>query len=302
MNPRNFALCAVSLLFVCSAAADPAPALRDPAEQRAWEAIAARFTAAPSVKTDTAKATELAVAGLKTDPKGGGSASISVDKASGRVTAVISNGAAFRDEEFVHFAAFPELRGLTLWHNSGGFTGIGLASLAKLQKLERLTLAGGGLNDAGLVEAAKLPRLRELRAWHSKITDAGVAAFRSHPTLESIKIGPNWEDALTDKTLESLALCPRLKKFGIAETWLTWDGGLRHLTKLKGQLTDLDFGNCIIEPADVERLRKEMPETKIVWLGLGAGKAQLEVPWIRPRAEKWIPKELLQRAMSGTEK
>ena len=70
--------------------------------------------------------------------------------------------------------------------------------------------------------------------------------------------------------------------------------------KLKGQLTDLDLGNCIIEPAVVERLKKEMPNTKIVWKGLEAGKDEISKPWIRPKAEKWIPKELLDRVMAGT--
>jgi hypothetical protein len=76
-----------------------------------------------------------------------------------------------------------------------------------------------------------------------------------------------------------------------------WEGGLKHLTKLKGQLTDVDFGNCISEPADVERLRALMPSTKIVWKGLGAGKEELQKAWIRPKAEKWLPKELLDRVI-----
>lgn len=67
-------------------------------------------------------------------------------------------------------------------------------------------------------------------------------------------------------------------------------------------MTDVDFGNCIIEPADVERLRQEMPGTKIVWKGLGAGKEELQKAWIRPKAEKWIPKELLDRVMASAPK
>lgn len=290
-----------------SAPAEPAPVLKDAAEQKAWVTIAARFSSAPSVKTDTAKEMELAVTGLKSDPKQGGSASILVDKTGGHVVAVISNGAAFSDEEVAGFAAFPELRNLTLWHNgnnnassgTAGFTGVGLAALTKLPNLERVTLAGGGLADPGMVEAAKLPKLRELRVWHCRFTDAGIAAFRNHPTLESITVGPSWDKLLTDKTLESLSLYPKLKKFGIAETWLTWEGGLKHLTKLKGQLTDLDFGNCIIEPADMDRLKNDLPGTKIVWKGMSAGKDELSKAWIRPRAEKWIPKELLDRVMAG---
>lgn len=294
------AACACSFALVAPAVADPAPALKDPAEQKAWAAIAARFVSAPSVKTDAPKTTEIAVTGLKNDPKGDkATASVIVDKASGRVVAIVSNGAGISDAEMASFGAFPELGNITLWHNSGnGFTGTGLAGVAKLPKLDRLTLAGGSFDDAGMAEAAKITKLKELRAWHSKFTDAGIAAFRNHPALESITIGPMWEKALTDKTLETLSTCPKLKKFGIAETWLTWEGGLKHLTKLKGTLTDLDLGNCIIEPGEVERLQKEMPGTKITWKGLGAGKDELSKAWIRPKAEKWIPKELLDRVMA----
>src|SRR5205814_8581079 len=125
--------------------------------QRAWNAIAARFASAPSVKSDTPKTQEVAVTGLKDDPKGGAAmASITLDKASGRVAAVQSNGASISDAEMASFAAFPELSNITLWHNSGaGFTGTGLAGVTKLPKLERLTLAGGSFDDAGMAEAAK---------------------------------------------------------------------------------------------------------------------------------------------------
>ena len=273
-----------------------------PEEKKAWDAIVERFTSEPVVKAETSKTLEVAVSGLKKDPKKGenGTASVTLDKATGRVTTVTSNGAAFTDEELGGFAAFRSLRAVTLWHNSGeGFTGSGLAKLTSLDNLQSVTLAGGSFADAGMIEAAKLPKLKEVRAWHSKFSDDGVAAFRNHPTLESITVGPSWEKLLTDKTLETLSTCPKLKKFGIAETWLTWEGGLSHLAKLKGQLVEVDFGNCIIEPADVEKLRAEMPGTKIEWKGFSSGKDELKKSWIRPRAEKWIPKELLERVMAG---
>jgi hypothetical protein len=128
----KFCLLAVytySFAAAIGVAADPAPsALKDPAEQEAWATIAARFTSAPNVKADSAKTTEIAVSGLKDDPKGGNAtASITIDKATGRVTQVTSNGAKFTDAEFASFAEFPDLGNITLWHNSGeGFKGTGL--------------------------------------------------------------------------------------------------------------------------------------------------------------------------------
>jgi hypothetical protein len=226
------------------------------------------------VKSDNSKTTELAVTGLHGKAKSDGSASILIEKSSGHVVEVTSNGANFRDEEFAHFAAFTELRALTLWHNSD-FTGTGLAKIAKLPNLQRITLAGGSLNDAGMAEAAKIQTMRELRVWHAKFSDAGIAKLRGHPALESIKMGPSWESLLTDKTLEHLAECPKLTKLGIAETWLTWEGGLRHLVKRKGQIAEIELGNCIIAVAEVERLRRELPGTKISWGGPTAAAEEL---------------------------
>jgi hypothetical protein len=288
-------LLAVIALGSVSRGAEPSP-LRVPEEQAAWAVIVARFTESPTVKSDGAKTTELAVAGLRGKAKGEGSASILVDKASGHVVEVTSNGANFRDEEFAHFAAFAELRALTLWHNSD-FTGTGLAKVAKLPNLQRITLAGGSLDDAGMAEVAKIQTMRELRVWHAKFSDAGVAKLRGHPALESIKVGPSWAPLLTDKTLEHLAECPKLTKFGIAETWLTWARGLQHLTKRKGQLVEIDLGNSIIDPADVERLKREMPGTKVIWGGPTAAAEELTKSWLRGRAEQWIPKELIQKAL-----
>jgi hypothetical protein len=273
-------------------------ALRFPEEQAAWKAIAARFAEAPKVKADSAKTIELAVSGLRAStPLGAASASIAIDKASGHVVAVTANAANFSDDEISSFAAFSELNNLALFHNSG-FTGTGLANLAKLKKLERVTLAGGSLDDAGMRELAKFPALRELRVFHSKFTDAGVAAFRENPTLEYIWIGPQWSSRQTDKSIAALATCPKLKKLAIDQTWLTWEGSLQALAARKTPVADIDFVNCIIEPADVEKLRQATPTAKIAWKGLGSGAEELQKPWIKTAAEQWIPKALLDRVQA----
>jgi hypothetical protein len=278
-----------------SCAADDSP-VRFPEEQAAWKAMAARFTEAPKVKADSAKTVELAVSGLRgsTPPNTAATASIVVDKATGHVITVGGNGANFNDDELGSFAAFSELNNLALFHNSG-FTGAGLAKLTGLKKLERVTLAGGSLEDAGMRELAKFPALRELRVFHSKFTDAGVAAFRDNPTLEYIWIGPQWSSRQTDKSIAALATCPKLKKLAIDQTWLTWEGSLKALATRPTPVADIDFVNCIIEPADMEKLKQATPSAKIAWKGLGSGAEELQKPWIKSAAEQWIPKELLER-------
>jgi hypothetical protein len=245
--------------------------LRFPEEEAVWKPIAARLSQAKA-----------------------GSASYTLDKWSGHVDAVTANGANLSDAEIASFAAFSELNNLALFHNSG-FTGAGLASLAKLKKLERVTLAGGSLEDTGMRELAKFPALRELRVFHSKFTDAGVAAFREHPTLEYIWIGPQWSSRQTDKSIATLATCPKLKKLTIDQTWLTWEGSLKDLAARKTPVAEIDFQNCIIEPAEVEKLRQATPSAKIAWKGLGSGAEELQKPWLKSTVEQWIPKELLDR-------
>jgi hypothetical protein len=279
-----------------------APALKFPEEQSAWNTIAARFSGTPAVK-DGKTTTEIAVTGLKADPKAASAtASITIDKASGHVVGITSNAAKFSDEEFKLFASFPELKGITLWHNSGGFTGKGIAHVASLPKLERLTLAGGGLDNSGMAEAAKLKNLKEFRIWHCAFDDAGVAAFKGSQTLEAISVGPQWSSRITDKSMESLSQCPKLKKIGFADTYLTWENGLKHLTALKETLTEVDLGDCLIEPADVEHLKKELQNVKVTWKGLAAAGVPMGKSWSRSVAQKWIPKELIEKAIVEAEK
>jgi hypothetical protein len=277
--------------------------LKFPGEQKAWETIAARFSGTPTV-TKNRGTIEVAVKGLKgPKPSETATASIRVDEASGHVIEVGSNGAAFTDDEFATFAQFPELRGLTLWHNHGaGFNGTGLAHLAALPKLERVTLAGGSLNDAGMAELAKIKTLREFHAWHAAYTDAGVAALRQHPALESFRVGPQWKPNFTDPALAALATCPKLTRVGVDETWLTWDGSLHLLADRRDTLKSIDLGACLLDPADVDRLRAALPKATIQWKGLPAAGTALQKPQVRASAEKWMPKELIARAVAEAEK
>jgi hypothetical protein len=289
-------------LFAVPAFAAEVPQLKFPEEQTAWNAITARFISEPVVK-DGKISTEIAVTGLKSDSKAAtATASITIDKATGHVVGVTSNAAKFSDEEFKLFASFPELKSITLWHNSGGFTGKGIAYVASLPKLEKLTLAGGGLDNSGMAEAAKLKGLKELRAWHCAFDDAGVALFKGSPTLEGIAIGPQWSSRITDKSLESISQCPKMKKITVSDTYLTWDNGLKHLVALKGTLTDIDLADCLIEPADVEHLKKELPNVKITWKGLAAAGAPMGKSYVRSTAQKWIPKEIIEKAIAEAAK
>jgi len=284
------------------ARAEEPVAWKFPEEKKGWEAIAARFNDGVTVKKDRG-VTELSVKGLKQAKQGdAAAASVRVDEASGHVFEVGSNGAHFTDAEFAIFAKFPEVRALTLWHNGGtDFNGTGLAQVAG-QKLEKVTLAGGSLNDAGMAELGKIKTLKEFHAWHAAYTDKGVAELKNHPALEAFRVGPQWKPNFTDAGLAALATCPKLARVGVDETWLTWDGSLHALVDRKDTLKSVDLGSCLIEPAEVEKLRAALPGAKVQWKGLAAAGAAFQKAPVRATAEKWMPKELVAKAVTEAEK
>lgn len=295
----------VCLMFLFAPAVVAADPIQSPQERTAADAIIARFVGKPEVVETKGKGTTIKVTGTKQHPTATGSIQINP---AGQVINVTSNQGDFTNDEYKHFAAFPELTSVTLWHNgkidlkaqSSPHDGTGLAHLMGLKKLTKVTLAGGAFSDAGMAAAAKLPALAELHIWHSSFTDAGVAAFRNHPTLEVIKIGPMWTKDLTDKSLEALAGCPKLRLIRIAETYLTWEGGLRHLAEKPGALTTIDLANSLIEPADVEKLRAALPKVKVEWEGLaGVGKTLASSNFSKGKAQKWMPADLLARALAA---
>jgi hypothetical protein len=309
MVPR---LNVVAWLAIFSAMAfSPASAsgqtLSDPGE-KAWETIAARFQSEPEFTNDRqGRLQKVEVRGFRQDPQDHGWARVELNPESGRVTRFSSDRAGFTNEEFALFKAFTELERLTLWHNSNfhskmadieQFDGSGLAQLTSLNKLTDLTLAGGALDDDGMQAAARLPALKSLGIWHTRVGDAGMEAFRKHPTLEAVNLGPFWGELLTDRTAVVLGTMPKIRTIVFKETYLTWNGGLKHLQPAAGTLETVDLGNSLIEPSDVQELRDALPNVMVKWEGLGgAGKILTESGWHLGKARKWMPENLIERAL-----
>lgn len=301
----------VPCVLACSAPAFAAdPVLPHPEEQAAWSKIAARFSGEPTVKLDRmGRLQQIEVKGFKLDKPETGWARVTLDPAAGRVIEISSDRAGFTNDEFQLFQPFTHLKKLTLWHNSNfhskeadieDYDATGLKFLRELPQLEAVTLAGGAFDDDGMREAARLPQLKYLGMWHVRVSDAGMSAFREHPTLEEIRLGPFWGKLMTDETVSALSTCPKLRSLSIGETWLTYEGGLKHLTKLNGTLKKLDLQNALIEPGDVEKLKADLPEVDVNWGGLeSAGKVLTESGWHRGKAEKWMPADLVERALAA---
>ncbi len=191
--------------------------------------------------------------------------------AQGRVTKLIGNGPLLAKEAYGWLAGLPELCSIRIDHNIPGpgsplshalYDGSGLTAFAN-SKLEEIKI-GDAFDDQGMAALAKVKSLRIAQIGHSKATDAGVAHFARHPNLEEFSISPQARpNRFTDKSLPVLATLPKLKRLGIHETFVTYEGGLKHLKTLKGRLESVSFKGALVLPADVEKLKADHPGLKV---------------------------------------
>ena len=162
-----------------------------------------------------------------------------------------------------------KLRILKFFHPAKTFTGSGLASLAALPDLERLTVAGSlEFGDDGMAAVATLTRLKEFRTWHAGQTIEGVKKLKSLPNLKSLTLGQRLAykppTTVSDETLPILAELSSLESLQLEEARLSFDA-LKQLKSLAG-LKTLILQGIDIADADVERLRAELPRATLTWM------------------------------------
>lgn len=186
---------------------------------------------------------------------------------------ILLNGTQLTDDGYRHFAPFQELRTLSLFHPSRDcqeFTGAGLAHLAALPKLQRLTFAGATAGDDAYLAISQLPQVREFREWHNWETAAGKRRLLTMKQLTSLKIGQRLPrrgapatPSFDDSTLASLAQMTSLERLDLQEARLTYAGleQLRALPKLK----QLKISQVDIPEADIAKLRAALPKVTITW-------------------------------------
>ncbi len=186
---------------------------------------------------------------------------------------ILLNVTELTDDGFRHFAAFPKLRRISLYHisrNSDNFTGAGLAHLKQVPSLERLTFAGATSGDEALAAVAQITQLKEYSAWHNWESREGIKHLLKLPNLTALKLGqrlPARDRPLTpsldDATLATIAQIKTLEKLDIQEARLTL-AGLKQLTALPN-LKQLNIKTVDVSAADIEALRQLLPETKITF-------------------------------------
>jgi hypothetical protein len=188
-----------------------------------------------------------------------------------------TNQAWLADDDFRLFAPLRSLKRLALYHPSirmPEFTGRGLAHLAALPALEELTYAGTDTGDEALEAVGTLQGLRRFRTWHTGQTQAGMTHLAKLENLVALRIGqrlPGWgspEPSFDGSTIPVIAGMKTLEQLELTEARLT----ATDLAPLAGlpRLEKLVILTCDIPPADVEKLRGELPGVKIDFTPLSA--------------------------------
>jgi hypothetical protein len=218
----------------------------------------------------------------------------------GRVTKLLGNGPLLCNDALTWAAGLPELRVIRIDHNvpppgsktpHEKYDGSGFAAL-KASKLENVRI-GHAFDDHGMAALSTVSSLRSVDICHSKATDAGIAHFAKHPNLEEFSISSQGRpNRVTNKALLSLATIPKLKRLTLQETFLTYEGGLKHLASLKGQLEAVSFKGSLVLPDDVEKLRGDHPALTIVTSTpaeiLEAPNSRGVMKWASPAAVEYL--------------
>jgi hypothetical protein len=296
MKQRYVITAMLTIAFMLStlpAAAAPAPAPAPPAEQPvppvleplkakvgkhyAFKGMVLSFRAEQPITEEQWKALEgLGVRLIVTGGKG------IDDAAVGRLAkldpeGLILDGSALTDDGCKHLAEMKSLRWLSVGHTTlgkNGFSGSGFAQLKSLPNLERLGFGGTSAGDEAMNAISELAQLKEFSSWHTHFTLDSNGAFLKLTHLTKLTLGnsmPAWDGkprrlSLTDATVEVLSQVTSLEDVTLMQASLT----LPALEKLKSlpKLKTLKLQGVNIEPADVEKLRAELPAVKIEYKAL----------------------------------
>lgn len=164
-----------------------------------------------------------------------------------RLTALAVSGPTARDIEI--FATLPELRRLELVieHRDRRLDDADLERLARLERLEVLTLRGARVSDTGLSHIGKLRRLREL--YPGTISEAGLAHLGELPALRRLVLHVN---AIGEAGLVHLGRMKSLRSLDLADTRVD-DDALAHLARLDA-LRELDLSHTAVGDAGMAHL------------------------------------------------
>jgi hypothetical protein len=152
-------------------------------------------------------------------------------------------------------AALLHVKGLSdhlrvLHINEPGFDDAELAHIARLAKLEDLSLCGANVTDSGMRCLKLLGHLRRLTFTRpARITGCGLRQLQGLP-ISQLRL---YDTGLTDEGAAALACFPKLSDLVLWRQKLT-DAGLVHIGKLR-QLQNLDLYESRVSDAGLVHLR-----------------------------------------------
>ena len=111
------------------------------------------------------------------------------------------------DADMAYLGELDKLKCLHVGIGGGRITDAGLSHVAKLHRLEELSISGKDITDAGMSHIAKLTNLRFLNLWTDQVTNAGLAKLT---TLKSLKKLSIYQSSLTTSGLAHLNELPNL--------------------------------------------------------------------------------------------
>jgi hypothetical protein len=183
-----------------------------------------------------------------------------------------SEGAWLSDDGVRMLAKLPALRGASFFHLSfrkEGFTGAGFEAWKDNPQFERLTVAGMTMGDDGFAAIAKITSLRDLATWHTYQTEKANELIATLPNLTKLNMGQRLPRAgakapsFSDASLAVFSNIKTLESLKIGEAKLSLDA-LRQLKNLP-KLKTLTIYETDIAPADIETLRGELPNVKLIF-------------------------------------
>ena len=179
------------------------------------------------------------------------------------------NMAQLSDEGFKSLAAWKNLKqiGFDHWFRTKKDQpiGAGLAHLAALPNLESVRLGGCQVGIEAMQALATIKTLKKLDVFHTfYVNDEALLPLQKLPDLRIFIAGPQFEPRLTDAALRHLSGMKSLEEISLTETWLTYEGGFKHLAALP-RLKKLSLPKVVASEEDVQRLKTELPNLVVEW-------------------------------------
>ena len=281
MRPVYFLMTFFVLVSSTLLAAEPAlpavPAVLEPLKakiDKGWDArkiVTLRIRADQAITDEQWKAIEeLSVKGISIGGKAVDDEVIARVAKMNLESLSLDGAEGMSDACFKSIATMKSLRVLSVGHvMKKEFTGTGLALLKDLPALERLGFGGTGAGEPAMEAIGELTQLKEFQTWHTHAKDARNLHLLKLTSLKSLELGngmPTYDGkprqlSLTDETIDTIVQLKTLERLFFIDAKLS----LPALEKLKAlpNLKSLDLMQVDIPPADVEKLRAELPNVKI---------------------------------------